>query len=135
MKRILSMVLVCAALICLATSCIYEEKSDVIVTYSMSGVMSASSEKEIQEYLAARQTVKEAFVVALNESGLDYFGEDTWILRNQRSNDKAFKMAQDAGEKANSALGDFKAPSELNMKINLSSSFGDATVCMYLYGK
>lgn len=101
----------------------------------MSGVMSASNDQEIQEYLAARQTVKQAFVDALNESGLDYFGEDTWILRDQRSNDKAFKMAHEACEKANSALGDFKAPSALNMRVDLSSSFGDAFVGYYIYGE
>lgn len=126
-----------------ATSCIYEEKSDVDITFS---IAASDSNYDGPEDLATvvaglakeTATVLDAFTAAFNATGLEPLGSSNhWVLRDQTSNKKAESIATDAGAKGNAKLSGFKLVyySSLSIEVNVRSSFGDKTVARYDYSK
>lgn len=141
MKRIITIAaLVFAAFV--ATSCLYEEKSDVDIAISVTtSDFSYSGSANPLEILAKAAeepaAVKAAFVEAFNASGLENLGENHWVMRGQMNNKGAEKKAKEVAEKANAKLSGFK-PSYydyVKASVKVDSSFGKTEVASYTYSK
>lgn len=141
MKRIITIAALIIAAFA-AVSCLYEEKSDVAISISVStSNFSYSGPGNISEILAMASedpaAVKAAFVEAFNASGLEILGENNWVMRGQMSNKSAEKKAKEAAEKANAKLSSFK-PSYydyVKASVKVDSSFGKTEVASYTYSK
>lgn len=128
-NRIVRLFAALAALV-LVSSCIFEEKGDVVLTFS-TGISYQGSGKLPTEDM---KIVHDAFAAEFDATGLESMGSDHWVLRAQHNNDKARSIAQSAGDKANASLASFSSPADFDVTVRLDSPmFGDETVCKYSY--
>lgn len=125
-----------------ATSCLYEEKSDVDLTFSVTtSDFSYTGSGDVMSILARAaqdpNTVGQAFTDAFNASKLEILGENHWVLRGQTSNKNAEKKAKEVAEKANASLKDFKPEwyDYVKATVKIHSTFGDKDIASYTYSK
>lgn len=138
MKKLISIFVALSALMTLTTSCLYEEKSDVSISYSIKqDEISYSGSEDIFTILAQMEadskTVRNAFDSAFNSSGMEQLGSGYWVLRNQTSNKKAKSEAKALGDKANASLSGFTPKWGMSVDVKIDSSFGKETVATYTY--
>ena len=139
MKKHLSIILAAvAALLCVSTSCLKEERSDVSISYSvLMPEMSYAGSEDIITILAGIEAdskkISDAFDAAFAASRLEPLGSGYYVLRDQMNNKKAQSEAKSIGDKANASLSGFSPRWEMGATIKISSMFGDETVVTYTY--
>lgn len=127
--KILSGILALAAVFCL-TSCINEEKSDVLISFSTSLSYQGSNGAQLVQDM---KTLTDEFEAAFNNMGLESMGSNHWVMRDQHSNDRARSVAQSAGDKADASLSAFCPVADFDVTVKISSMFGDENVHTYYY--
>lgn len=131
MKRIITLIVALGAIALSATSCLTENKSDVVIEYGLTSIDFSGTPEQI---LKETKTVSDAFQSAFDSSISEKIGNTSYVLRDQTSNKKAADIAKNAGEKANASLGGFKSTvGPMTMSVKIMSEFGNETVAKYTY--
>ncbi len=137
-KHFISIIVAVAAILSLSTSCLKEERSDVLISYSvLLPEVSYVGSEDVFAILAQMKEdskmVEDAFEAAFNASRLEPMGSNHFVLRDQTSNKKAKSEAKSIGDKANASLSGFSPRWEMGAEVKISSMFGDETVAKYTY--
>lgn len=137
-KHIITVLAAVIAVLTLSTSCLKEERSDVMISYSVllpevSYIGSEDVSTILSQIGADSKKVENAFEAAFSASRLEPMGSGHYVLRDQTSNKKAKSEAKSTGDKANASLSGFSPRWEMGATVKISSMFGDETVATYTY--
>lgn len=131
MKRIITFIVALGAIALSATSCLTENKCDVIIEYGMTCIDFHGTPEQI---LKETKLVTDAFQSAFDSTMGEKIGNTNYVLRAQTSNRKAADLAKTAGEKANASLNGFKSTvGPMTMSVKVMSDFGNDIVAQYTY--
>lgn len=137
-KRVSVLVAAVAAVLFMTSSCLKEERSDVLISYSViTPEVSYVGSDDIATILARIsedcKTVSDAFEAAFSAGKLEPMGSGHYVLRDQMSNKKAKSEAKSIGDKADASLSGFTPRWDMGAKVEISSMFGDEVIATYEY--